>query len=275
LNNIDGCFQILDSSLKINFIEVEFPIQIIPQLLYFNNLLNTELIKSISVKNRKNNEFVVVWDESENNQESTEHLVTLNLVTFTTNHVRFILENGDISPFLPPFSIELQGLYAPNNVSVSSEYFNALLNDTKFSDMEFLVENRPIKAHKCIISMRCPYFNKILKNNSSNEPIIIENISFNSFKSFIKYLYTNDFNETFFTPDLLCELFSLSIEYDLLDLKKICLDAFYNLCADPNNIMDLYHKTVDYNIDELIDVCLKLLSFNFELILSMRKDNNF
>ena len=273
MNNNDGCFQILDSSLKMNFIEVEFPLQICPQLLFLTNLLNTDFIKSISVKSRENCEYVVVWDKTaNNNNEMNKNFVPLNLVTFTTNHVRFLLENDDISPFLQAFSIELQGLYSRTDGSIPNEYFSALLNDSKFSDIEFLVENRSIKAHKCIISMKCPYFNSIFKK-SSQEPIIIENRSYNSFNFFIKYLYTNNLNGTFFSPDLLGELFNLSIYYNVLDLKEVCLNEFYNLCSDPNNIMDLYHMAVNYNIDELIDICLNLLSHNFELILCIRKDN--
>ena len=265
LINVDGCSQIVDPSLKMYFIEVEFPVQICPQLISLYNGLNTDYIKTVSVKNKDNNEFVIVWDKSNAGDTIIKNIAQLNLVTFTTNHVRFSLENNDISVFLPPFSIEIQGLYTDER----NLYLSTLLHEENYKDVEFEVENKSIRAHRCIIAMRCPNLNQM------NEPrIVIENFKYDTFKVFINYLYTNTLNTARLTPKLICELILLSDEYNLLELKVVCVNSFCNYCSDPCRIMDLYQLAVSYNIDELIDFCLQLISTNFELLLSMRIDSS-
>jgi hypothetical protein len=256
--------------------------------LFLNNKLNTNSIKKISVKDIINNEWAIVWDREENLNQQFTNIIPLSLVTFKTNQMRFELEFDDISNFLPPFSIgkrfyfailypkciffkELQGLYTADETRLSNESFVNLLYDEKFSDIEFLVENKAIKAHKCIIAMRSPYWKDLFEENVVFKPIVIENISYNAFKLFLKYLYTSNLdNGVYLTPEILAEIILLSNQYEIFDLKDYCLNIFYNFLADPSNIMDLYNTSVNYSLDELTDVCLKAIAFNFELLLKIR-----
>ena len=125
------------------------------------------------------------------------------------------------------FNSELQGIY-DDETNLTNEVFSGLLNDTnKLCDVYFNVENNLIGAHKCILAARLQNCETILESKKEY-PIIIKNITYRAFKLFLKYLYTNTLDEVIFTPELLCEILSLSLEYDTVCLKKICMNNFNN-----------------------------------------------
>ena len=97
--NRDGTFEIMDRSLKINFIELEFPFIMYAQFVLIN-VPGTNLIKKIEAKNIKDNKWSIVWEKDE-----IDNFFAFSDTSFKTNQIRFYLENDDFSSFLNPFSI--------------------------------------------------------------------------------------------------------------------------------------------------------------------------
>ncbi|EGC32127.1 hypothetical protein DICPUDRAFT_98971 [Dictyostelium purpureum] len=105
-----------------------------------------------------------------------------------------------------------------------------------FSDLEFLVEDKKIYSHKCIIFSRCP---NLLRNNSSSK-ITIKDVSYKSFLSFIEWIYTNNI-ESLKQNESSIALVDLSLAFSVL------------LLADKYDVKSLLAYTQEYIIDNVTE----------------------
>ncbi|CAH0551472.1 unnamed protein product [Brassicogethes aeneus] len=58
-------------------------------------------------------------------------------------------------------------------------------------DVTFKVEKRKFPVHRYIVASKCPYLEKIIENNNSNEPVVLPNINADIFEQCLMFLYTN------------------------------------------------------------------------------------
>lgn len=86
-----------------------------------------------------------------------------------------------------------------------------ILNDPSRADVTFLVEGRPVHAHRCILLVRCKQLEEKIRNNcrkseerdrmrwSVNHPnhVILEipNLKHKAFLGLIEYLYTDSLKQ--------------------------------------------------------------------------------
>ena len=124
--------------------------------------------------------------------------------------------------------------------SCASNTFKDLLSDKDFTDVTLACDDgKQIQAHKVILSSCSPMFNKILKNNPHQHPLVYLNgIRFSELQCLIKFIYLGqteveqDYLEMFMKAAIdlqikgLCEnqisRVSEIIEYPLAD-KKPCI----------------------------------------------------
>jgi N-acetylneuraminic acid mutarotase len=88
-----------------------------------------------------------------------------------------------------------------------------MINDSTWSDITFIVEDRPVYAHKLILT-RCSYFQALFLGNmreSKLDTIRLEQVRYPIFMQALEYLYTdhvrvslNDAMELFEAADLFC-----------------------------------------------------------------------
>ena len=97
----------------------------------------------------------------------------------------------------------------------------SLVNNELFSDVCFIVEGRRVNAHRLFLS-RSSYFLAMLTSvmmESRSKEIMLTNVSYSTFLTVLKYLYT-DIAEV--TLDSAMELFIAADHFCIERLKKIC-----------------------------------------------------
>lgn len=90
----------------------------------------------------------------------------------------------------------------------------------EFFDVQFMVENKPIVAHKIILADKSEVFSKMFMWNvddpKNNKPIPIVDVSYDAFNQFIDTIY---YGTTPTDPDICMEMISLAEKYDIQDVK--------------------------------------------------------
>lgn len=107
----------------------------------------------------------------------------------------------------------------PNSLLISD--LRELLNDTSFSDVTFIIDGRPVHAHKLMCS-RCPYFRAMFAGRmkeSQQKNITINNVSYPVFVALLEYLYTDDIE---INLDMAMDLFVAADQFGVERLKKLC-----------------------------------------------------
>eukprot|EP01113_Clastostelium_recurvatum_P015278 TRINITY_DN1847_c0_g1_i2.p1 TRINITY_DN1847_c0_g1~~TRINITY_DN1847_c0_g1_i2.p1 ORF type:complete len:799 (-),score=177.11 TRINITY_DN1847_c0_g1_i2:50-2446(-) len=104
--------------------------------------------------------------------------------------------------------------------------FRPLLNDTKYSDLTFIVQGKPIHAHKVVVMARCAFLRSQLllearfcnQGHIPNE-IVVKGVRYPIFTSLLLYLYTD---HLILPPHLGHELGKLAQAYGLTRLEALC-----------------------------------------------------
>lgn len=139
-----------------------------------------------------------------------------------------------------------------------------MLNDSKFSDVTFIVEGHPVYAHKLLCS-RCPYFRAMFEGammESQQKKITINNVSYPIFVSLLEYLYTDDVE---IMLDSAMELFVAADQFGVDRLKKLCEKKMLaSICIENAatilQIANLHHAT------GLRQSCFDFILWNFDVV---------
>jgi len=144
----------------------------------------------------------------------------------------------------PPFSL-------PKESGIN---LKDLINEPKFSDVQFLVDEATFYAHRVVLSARCEYFSTMLyggmRESTQSNPIIIQEISKGSFLLILEFIYTNNIKD----------LSNLGVE-EICDLMKSVDLLAYNGMKDFLEIWMRNHVTSDNIIPFL--VASHKYNFNF------------
>jgi BTB/POZ domain-containing protein 9 len=97
----------------------------------------------------------------------------------------------------------------------------SLLFDATTSDFTFVVQGEKIPVHRCILGSASGALRAVLF--SSQEPLVLEQVSPSTFKDFVKYLYTGSCE---LWEGNAQELHELAKTYELSTLEEIC-EPFY------------------------------------------------
>ncbi|KAK5577627.1 hypothetical protein RB653_002570 [Dictyostelium firmibasis] len=125
-----------------------------------------------------------------------------------------------------------------NNNSIFNQLFEN--RDTSFPDIKFMVENRIINAHKCVLISRNEKLRALITNGmleSTLDVINISDCSYNCFFAIIQYLYTG--NLIFDNLNIL-ELLLISDQYMINEIKNQCLRYISNLSQDEQHSETLH-----------------------------------
>eukprot|EP00029_Vermamoeba_vermiformis_P009501 TRINITY_DN4754_c0_g1_i1.p1 TRINITY_DN4754_c0_g1~~TRINITY_DN4754_c0_g1_i1.p1 ORF type:complete len:850 (+),score=215.22 TRINITY_DN4754_c0_g1_i1:79-2628(+) len=75
--------------------------------------------------------------------------------------------------------------------SILTQNMLAIVNNSKFSDIQFVIDNKTLYAHKIILACLCPELLKIYKQPKNT----VENIKFDAFFTFLQWIYSGDLYE--------------------------------------------------------------------------------
>merc|ERR1711988_348631 len=104
--------------------------------------------------------------------------------------------------------------------SLISDLRNSL-NDQTWSDVTFIVEGKPVYAHK-VLCMRCSYFRSMFDGQmreAQQKTITISGMSHRVFLGLLEYLYTD---EVEIGLDVAMDLFVAADQFGVERLKKLC-----------------------------------------------------
>lgn len=195
--------------------------------------------------------------------------------------LKLAVENGHIIPLIKllreqPFNNNARNVLIKirNNdykvyFNVPTEFeqgnFDALVNNPLFSDVQFIVENKVIYAHKSILFSRTDYWNKLFVSgmSDSNSSIIVvkENCTYDSYFELIRFIYNHthcNINE-----QNVYQILLISDYYGIDKLVGLCEKFIYERVSKENivNVLLMTHKFNSVNLRKAIQ---KLIVYEFE-----------
>jgi hypothetical protein len=153
-----------------------------------------------------------------------------------------------------------------NNENLIANDLQKLVNDKKYSDFVFIVDNKKIFAHKNILSVRSKVFEAMFANDMIESHVnkcVIQDVEFEVFEELLTFIYTGKSPKAYSIAD---KLIAAAEKYEILDLKEICEDIVFNCITNQNAIQRLI--TADkYNAMKSIDKIIDFIVENLPLIL--------
>ncbi|KAF7997404.1 hypothetical protein HCN44_005975 [Aphidius gifuensis] len=146
-------------------------------------------------------------------------------------------------------------LYGNDETSIL-DCLKQAFDDPTSSDLTIQVQGKPIFVHKALLKIRCQYFRSMFQEHwTENNQSVIEHDEFSHdvYKSFLKYLYTDEVD---LPPENALELLYLANAYFETQLKRKCVQTIKRgITVD--NVAFLYKTAIEYNAQELEDFCFK------------------
>ena len=141
-------------------------------------------------------------------------------------------------------------------------------NEKLFPDVTFIVEGKPLHAHRAILAAQCDQFYAMFMSGmkeSRETEIRIPNWSHSAFRSMLEFLYTGSVDD--FGPDIAVDLLGLADQYTLAALKSLCENVLIQnvdaenccmlfRCGHRFSAMHLKGYTMNYIIDHFEHVTL-------------------
>jgi speckle-type POZ protein len=153
-----------------------------------------------------------------------------------------------------------------NNENLIGNDLQKLVNDKKYSDFVFVVDNKKIFAHKNILSVRSKVFEAMFANDMIEchvNKCVIQDVEFEVFEELLTFIYTGKSPKAFSMAD---KLIAAAEKYEVLDLKEICEDIVFNGITNQNAIQSLI-TAEKYNAMKSIDKIIDFIAENLSLIL--------
>ncbi|XP_074111220.1 RCC1 and BTB domain-containing protein 1 [Cotesia typhae] len=146
-------------------------------------------------------------------------------------------------------------LYAEDETSIL-DCLKQAFDDSTHSDLTIQVQGKPIYVHKAVLKIRCQYFRSMFQEHwtENNQSVIVhDEFSYDVYRSFLKYLYTDQVD---LPPENALELMYLANAYFETQLKGKCVQMIKRGITI-NNVAFLYKTAIEYSSKELEDFCFK------------------
>jgi RCC1 and BTB domain-containing protein len=146
-----------------------------------------------------------------------------------------------------------------------SAHMRALVNDDEFSDVTFLVEDRPVHAHRAILAQRCEHFAAMFRSGmreSVERMVPIPDISRSVFMLLLEYIYTDSVK---IDVENAVELYIAADIYNLERLRDMCCNVVRrNLNAE--NAGPLLQSADENHCSILREACMSYTVENFDIV---------
>jgi N-acetylneuraminic acid mutarotase len=141
-----------------------------------------------------------------------------------------------------------------------------LLNNSElFSDVTFIVEGKPLFAHRAILAAQCDQFHAMfcsgMRESQEKAEIIIPNWSHSAFRSMLEFLYTGAVDH--FTPNVAVDLLGLADQYTLESLKSLCENVLIHN-VDSDNCCMLFRCSHRFQAHHLKKFAMDYIINHFE-----------
>lgn len=148
------------------------------------------------------------------------------------------------------------------------------VNNEKYSDVVFLVEEKKIYCHRVILSQH-QYFRTLLGAGntkmveSSLSEIKISEVQYDAFLALLYYCYSWDIQDIH--PDSVIELFQCADLFMLDGLRHAC-ESYICKFITKETVLELFMMAEDYKSLFLKEACFDFIVFNFQ---KLSKTNEF
>lgn len=144
----------------------------------------------------------------------------------------------------------------------------ALLNNSQFYDVTFMVEGKPVYGWKGLLATRCEVFRAMFTGtlreaNESN--ITISDVSYNSFYRIIEFIYTDSITSDKMTLEDALHLLAAANRYMLDRLKRIVERWLLSQLTD-SNVSAIFHAADLYQAHHLRSSCILYVSTHLHRI---------
>ena len=145
--------------------------------------------------------------------------------------VNYCLSSSISYPFLATFYVKMRST-APDFTnklvdSIFGEQLWAAVVNKKMTDVQFLVGEESFGAHRSLLSARSPVFSAMFSSGmkeAETGQVCIEDVDPDTFKQFLKFLYTGMFEPSSMDSDL----FEVADRYQVETLMELCRPATLN-----------------------------------------------
>ncbi|XP_060815883.1 uncharacterized protein LOC132907131 [Bombus pascuorum] len=155
----------------------------------------------------------------------------------------------------PPVMHQPLIFHNDEEANIANSLRNAF-DDPTTSDLVIQVHGKPIHVHKAVLKIRCHYFRTMFQEHwveNSQSIIEHEQFSYDVYKTFLKYLYTNEVD---LSQENALELLDLANVYSENQLKRHCIQMI-NRKITVTNVAYLYSISIQYSAKELEEYCFK------------------
>jgi speckle-type POZ protein len=142
-----------------------------------------------------------------------------------------------------------------------------LVNNNKYSDFVFVVENKEIFAHKSILSVRSKVFEAMFANDmdSQSNRCTIDDIESEVFEQLLTFIYTGNAPKA---QTMVEKLLAAAQKYEILEIKDFCANIIFKDIKNENAIQNLIIAD-KYNATKLLDKIIEFIADNLQSILKI------
>lgn len=137
----------------------------------------------------------------------------------------------------------------------------SFLNEERLSDVTFIVEGKPIYAHK-MLCMRCSYFQTVFETQPHEKTITINSVSYRAFLALLEYLYTDRID---LGLDTAMDLFVAADQFGVERLKKICEKNILG-SINVDSVAAILQRADEHKSYSLRQSCMEFILRNFDAV---------
>jgi speckle-type POZ protein len=143
-----------------------------------------------------------------------------------------------------------------------------MVNEKKYSDSVFIVDNKEFFAHKSILSVRSKVFEAMFANDmieSHSNQYIIDDIESDVFEELLTFIYTGNSPKT---QTMVEKILAAAEKYEILEIKDFCANIIFKDIKNENAIQSLTIAD-KYKATKLFDKIIEFIANNFQSILNI------
>ncbi|XP_063904330.1 BTB/POZ domain-containing protein 9-like isoform X3 [Zophobas morio] len=123
-----------------------------------------------------------------------------------------------------------------------------------FSDIQLILPDKKIHAHKIVLAARCKYFESLLMKDPKQAEIALQNVPSKAFETILYYIYTGSVVIASEDENDISDILQLAHEYSLKTLEK-SINEKMNSIVNLSNVCSLLNKANAHDMDELKEIC--------------------
>lgn len=164
------------------------------------------------------------------------------------------------------YALKLENVYI--QPSTLRNDYALMVNNPRYSDVVFILQNRYAYGCKAILSARCPFFSQLFGSYFAekrlpyqNIPIPINDVSYDVFWSILHYLYVDELPNHIYDQESYILLLLAAIKFKISRLIQLCEMEICNY-VNKYNVLDITIFSYKNNCQQLCKFCLDFLINN-------------